>query len=73
MRRALALLACALCGPLAAAEAPPVVERMIEAARTLNYRGHVVQMEGTQAQTFDLLHRAGNEAGEDRVHSLQGA
>lgn len=72
MRRALALLACALYGPLAGAEAPPIVERMVEAARTLSYRGHVVQIEGTQAQTFELLHRAGDQAGEDRVHSLQG-
>ncbi|MFZ5492465.1 MAG: MucB/RseB C-terminal domain-containing protein [Pseudomonadota bacterium] len=73
MRRALALLAFTLAGPLAAAEAPAIIDRMIEAARTLNFRGHVVQIEGTQAQTLVLLHRAGREAGEDRAHSLQGA
>ena len=73
MRRALALLAFALSRPLAAADTPPVIDRMIEAARTLNYRGHVVQIEGTQAQTLHLLHRAGSDAGEDRVYSLQGA
>lgn len=72
MKRALALLAFALSGPLAAAEMPPVIERMLEAARTLNYRGHVVQIEGTQAQTLHLLHRAGPDAGEDRVYNLQG-
>jgi negative regulator of sigma E activity len=72
MRRALALLAFALSGPLAAADVPPVIDRMLEAARTLNYRGHVVQIEGTQAQTLHLLHRAGPDAGEDRVHNLQG-
>lgn len=74
MKRALALLALALGGPLAeAAGSPPIVQGMLEAARTLNYRGHVVQMEGTQAQTLYLQHRAGEAGGEDRVHSLQGA
>ena len=74
MKRALALLALATCGQLAGAtDSPPILERMLEAARTLNYRGHVVQIEGTQAQTLHLLHRAGRDAGEDRVHSLQGA
>lgn len=74
MKRALALLTLALCGaPAAAADVPPVITRMLDAARTLNYRGHVVQIEGTQAQTLFLLHRAGRDVGEDRVHSLQGA
>jgi len=74
MKRALALLTFALCGSLAeAASPPPVVQGMLDAARVLNYRGHVVQIEGTQAQTLYLLHRAGEDAGEDRVRSLQGA
>lgn len=74
MKRALALLTLALCGPLAdAADPPPILQGMLDAARTLTYRGHVVQIEGTQAQTLYLLHRAGEDAGEDRVHSLQGA
>lgn len=73
MKRALALLTLALCTRLAgAADPPPVLQGMLEAARTLNFRAHVVQIEGTQAQTLHLLHRAGTDAGEDRVRSLQG-
>lgn len=74
MRRAPVLLALALgVSPVGAADTPAVLQRMIEAARTLNYRGHVVQIEGHRTQTLELLHRAGHEAGEDRVRSLQGA
>ena len=73
MKRALALLAFLWSGLPAAADAPPLLQRMLDAASTLNYRGHVVQIEGTQPQTLKLLHRAGAQAGEDRVHSIQGA
>jgi sigma-E factor negative regulatory protein RseB len=73
MRGALALGAFLWSGLLAAADAPPLLQRMLDAASTLNYRGHVVQIEGTQPQTLKLLHRAGADAGEDRVHSTQGA
>lgn len=74
MKRALALLALALAGQLAEAAGPPaIVQGMLDAARTLNYRGYVVQMEGTQAQTLYLQHRASEAGGEDRAHSLQGA
>ncbi|GAB4351066.1 MAG: MucB/RseB C-terminal domain-containing protein [Immundisolibacter sp.] len=74
MRRTLLLLALAVvASPVGAADTPAILQRMLEAARTLNYRGHVVQIEGYRTQALELLHRAGREAGEDRVRSLQGA
>ena len=73
MKRALVLLALALGGCQAvAADAPPIIQRMLDAAGTLSYRGHVVQIEGDQAQSLHLMHRAGTDSGEDRVRSLQG-
>jgi sigma-E factor negative regulatory protein RseB len=73
MRRALALGAFLWSGLVAAADPPPLLQRMLNAASTLNFRGYVVQIEGTQPQTLKLLHRAGPEAGADRAHSIQGA
>lgn len=73
MKRALVLLALALGGRQAvAADTPPIIQRMLDAASTLSYRGHMVQIEGDQAQSLHLLHRAGADGGEDRVRSLQG-
>lgn len=73
MKRALVLLALALGSQHAiAADTPPIVQRMLNAASTLTYRGHVVQIEGDQALSLYLLHRAGTDGGEDRVRSLQG-
>lgn len=73
MKRALVLLALALGGRQAVAtDTPPIIQRMLDAASTLSYRGHVVQIEGDQAQSLHLLHRAGTDGGEDRVRSLQG-
>jgi sigma-E factor negative regulatory protein RseB len=73
MKRALALLALAIgCAQVRAEGTPAVLQRMLDAAGTLNYRGHVVQIEGNHTQSLRLLHRAGANGGDDRVHSLQG-
>lgn len=73
MKPALVLLALALaCGKALAADAPHIIQRMLAAADTLSYRGHVVQIEGDQAQSLHILHRAGADGGLDRVRSLQG-
>lgn len=73
MKRVLALLALAVgCGAQAYADTPPVLLRMLNAADTINYRGVLVQIEGTHTQTLRLLHRAGANGGDDRVNSLQG-
>lgn len=72
MRRASALLALTLGCVQASADTPPILQRMLDAANTLNYRGHLVQIEGNHAQSLKLEHRAGANGGDDRVHSLQG-
>ncbi len=72
MKRALALLALAVGCIQASADTPPILQRMLDAASTLNYRGHLVQIEGNHAQSLKLVHRAGANGGDDRVHSLQG-
>ena len=73
MKPALVLLALALAGGKAlAADTPQIIQRMLAAADTLSYRGHVVQIEGDQAQSLHILHRAGADGGLDRVRSLQG-
>lgn len=72
MKRALALLALALGCVQARADTPAVLQRMLDAASTLNYRGHLVQIEGNHAQSLKLVHRAGANGGDDRVYSLQG-
>lgn len=73
MKPALVLLALALAGGKAlAADTPQIIQRMLAAADTLSYRGHVVQIEGDQAQSLHVLHRAGADGGLDRVRSLQG-
>jgi sigma-E factor negative regulatory protein RseB len=73
MKSALVLLALALAGGKAlAADTPQIIQRMLAAADTLSYRGHVVQIEGDQAQSLHVLHRAGADGGLDRIRSLQG-
>lgn len=73
MKPALVLLALALAGGKAlAADTPQIIQRMLAAADTLSYRGHVVQIEGDQAQSLHVLHRAGADGGLDRIRSLQG-
>jgi sigma-E factor negative regulatory protein RseB len=71
MKRALALLAL-IASLQARAESPAVVQRMADAADRLNYRGILVQIEGNFTQSLSVLHRAGAQGGDDRVHSLQG-
>lgn len=73
MKSASVLLALALaCGKALAADAPQIIQRMLAAADALTYRGHVVQIEGDQAQSLHILHRAGTDGGLDRIRSLQG-
>lgn len=73
MKRALALLALAIgCAQVRAEGMPAVLQRMLDAAGSLNYRGHVVQIEGNHTQSLRVMHRAGANGGDDRVHSLQG-
>lgn len=72
MKRALALIALIAGCLRAQAETPAVVQRMADAAERLNYRGIVVQIEGNFTQSLSVLHRAGEQGGNDRVHSLQG-
>lgn len=72
MKRALALLALIAGCLQARAETPGVIQRMADAADRLNYRGILVQIEGNFTQSLSVLHRAGVQGGDDRVHSLQG-
>lgn len=73
IQHVLALVVLALgCAQVRAEGTPAVLQRMRDAAETLNYRGHVVQIEGHHTQSLHLLHRAGANGGDDRVHSLQG-
>lgn len=57
---------------LARAEVPAILQRMLDAADTLTYRGVVVQIEGKYTQSLSLLHRPGANGGQDELHSLQG-
>lgn len=57
---------------LARAEVPAILQRMLDAADTLTYRGVVVQIEGKYTQSLSLLHRPGMDGGRDDLHSLQG-
>ena len=52
-----------------AADTPPIIQRMLAAADTLSYRGHVVQIEGDQAQSLHILHRAGADGGESIAYA----
>jgi hypothetical protein len=73
IQHVLALVVLALgCAQVRADGPPAVLQRMRDAAETLNYRGHVVQIEGHHTQSLHLLHRAGANGGDDRVHSMQG-
>ena len=72
MRRWLLLLALGGWTCVARAEIPAVLQRMLDAADTLHYRGVVVQVEGKYTQSVSLVHRPGEDGGQDEVHSLQG-
>ena len=72
MRRLVLLLALGGWSCFARAEIPAVLQRMLDAADTLTYRGVVVQIEGKYTQSLSLVHRPGAHGGQDDVSSLQG-